>query len=96
MLDINLKFKTEHVDVDDCQPPRTNMQTQYNQGLDVPDDVPRPGEASRQAGRPPSSPGVTMSSSGRSTGQSASRQTQSVSRQTQSAPTNRGGRSGGY
>ena len=46
MLDINLKFETDHLTLDDCQPAETIKNFGVNENLDIPSDVPVPGKKS--------------------------------------------------
>lgn len=53
MLDINLRFNTEHLTSDDCQPSNTDktlVDSNSKNGLDVPDDIPIPGSAADKTG----------------------------------------------
>ena len=64
MLDINLKFKTDHLTLDDCQPAETNKNNNLNRGLDIPETIPVPSTK-----RPPGSP--TKGAKGTASGTSA-------------------------
>jgi hypothetical protein len=53
MLDINLRFNTEHLTSDDCQPSNTDkalVDANSKNGVEVPDDIPIPGSAADKTG----------------------------------------------
>tara|TARA_R110000851_G_scaffold291616_2_gene446034 strand:+ start:1079 stop:4765 length:3687 start_codon:yes stop_codon:yes gene_type:complete len=83
MLDINLNFKTEHiVATDDCPTPEINdYQSDPNQGLDVPDNIPLPGNENTTTTNGNGGSVTTQSSGQTSTPQSAAQ-----AAQPQSAP----------